>query len=201
MTLPVFTDEDFLGGLQELLPTGPVWPRDSDATQTQALLPLVQGYTRNSQHAADLLADAFPIAPVELLPEWEETLGLPDPCAGDEPTLQARQQQVAARFIASGGQSVAYYIAVAKALGYDITITQYTPARFGQPLGNPLAGPDWAFAWLVTAPGFTIKYFTLGRDTLGEPFSSWTNTILQCELQRIAPAHTILIFDYTSEVA
>ena len=29
------------------MPTGPVWPRDSDAVQTQVLDALVQGYVRN----------------------------------------------------------------------------------------------------------------------------------------------------------
>lgn len=196
MGAPLFTDDDFVAGFQNLLPTGPVWPRDADAVQTQTIRPLIKGYTRNTARAVNLLSDAFPVEPVELLPEWESTLGLPDPCAGTSPTIQQRQQQVAARFIASGGQSVAYFVQVAAALGYEITITQFAPLKVGQVVGTPLYGAAWAFAWQVNAPTFTIERFLVGRDAVGEPLAQWGNTVLQCELQRLAPAHTTLIFSY-----
>lgn len=194
---PTYTDADFLAGFQALLPTGPIWPREPDAAQTQTLLALVKGYTRNAARANNLLIDAFPVAPVELLPDWEATLGLPDPCAGTAPTIQVRQQQVNARFIAAGGQSVAYFVQVAAALGYTITITQFAPSRFGRPFGLAFGGVAWAHAWQINAPTFTIERFSFGHDAFGEPFSSWDNNVLQCELQRLAPAQTALIFSYT----
>lgn len=193
---PAYTDADFLAGMQALLPTGAVWPRDAIAVQTQTLAPLVKGYTANAAAAAGLLQDAFPVAPVFLLPEWQETLGLPDPCAGPAPSLLVSQQQVAARFVAGGGQSVKYFVNVAAALGYDITITQFTSFKFGQKFGQPMYGTAWAFAWQVNAPSFTVEDFQFGRNNFGDPFASWGNTVLQCELQRLAPAHTTLIFNY-----
>ena len=196
MPAPVYQDADFLAAFQALFPTGPVWPRDADAAQTQTLLSLVKGYTRQAARAANLLVDAFPVAPVELLPEWELTLGLPDPCAGPAPSLEIAQQQVAARFIGAGGQSVAYYTAVAAALGYAITITQYTAYTVGMPVGLGLTGTAWANAWTVNAPSFSIQSFRVGHNAAGDPLASWGNTVLQCELQRLAPAHTVLLFKY-----
>jgi uncharacterized protein YmfQ (DUF2313 family) len=197
MPAPIYDDEAIATQLQALLPTGPIWPRDQDSSQWQTILALAPSFTRVLNRGGNLLVDAFPVAPVELLPEWEATLGLPDPCVGLSPTLQARQQQVAARFIAGGGQSTAYFISVAAALGYTITITQFTPLTFGNPFGLPFAGDAWAHAWRVNAPTFTIERFTFGRDTFGEPFSTWGNNVLQCELQRLAPAQTVLIFSYS----
>jgi uncharacterized protein YmfQ (DUF2313 family) len=197
MPAPSFTDADFLSGFQQLLPTGPVWPRDADSTQTQTFAALIQGYTVNAYRAVNLLTDAFPVAPVELLTEWELTLGLPDPCAGPSPTLQQSQQQVNARFIGSGGQTIDYFISVAAALGYEITITQFTPYAVGQPVGQPITGAAWTFVWQVNAPTFSIHYFEVGHDTVGEPLASWGNTVLQCELQRLAPAHTTILFNYS----
>lgn len=195
--LPDFTNADFQLGMQNLLPTGPVWPRDADAQQTQIIGALTQTYVRNAARANNLLSDAFPVQPVELLPEWELSLGLPDPCAGVLPTIQQRQQQVAARFIAGGGQSIAYYINFAATLGYTISITQFTTSRFGQPFGLPFNGAAWAFAWQVDAPTFAVESFEFGRDAFGEPFASWGNTVLQCEIQRLAPAHTTVTFSYS----
>jgi uncharacterized protein YmfQ (DUF2313 family) len=198
MPSPVYTDADFVAGFQRLLPTGPIWPRDPESVLAQTILPLVKGYTRNAASALGLLADALPVTPVMLLPEWQQTLGLPDPCAGPAATLEISQQQVNARFIASGGQSAAYYIGVAAALGYPITITQFAPFRAGQGrAGQPLYGKDWAFAWQVNAPTFAPEYFRAGSGTAGQPLVVWGNTVLQCELQRLAPAQTILLFNYS----
>lgn len=193
------TDEDFQIGFMNLLPTGAVWPRDSDSVIAQVSLSLVKEYTRNAAAAANLLTDAMPIAPVMMLPEWEASLGLPDPCAGASPTIQQRQQQVNARFTASGGQTPAYFISLAASLGYTVTITQFSPFRVGiNTVGQPLYGTAWAYAWQVNAPQFTIEYFAVDRDAVGEPLASWGNTVLQCELKRVAPAHTVLIFNYAS---
>lgn len=191
------TDQDFQIGFMNLLPIGAVWPRDQDSVIAQVSLALIRNYTRNATAAAGLLEDAMPIAPVMMLPEWEESLGLPDPCAGPSPTIQERQQQVNARFTAAGGQSVPYFIALAASLGYSVTITQFAPFRAGiNAVGQPISGETWAFAWQINAPQFTIERFSAGRDAVGDPLASWGNTVLQCEMQRVAPAHTVLIFNY-----
>lgn len=199
MTIPAWTSQDFLGAFVRLLPRGRVWPaRDNpQSTQAQALAPLMDTYERLAARDAYLLVDAFPSTTDELLPEWEESLGLPDPCAGPSPTLQLRQQQVVARLTGRGGQSVQYYTDVALSLGYTITITQFAPFRVGRPVGQPIYGTAWAWAWQVNAPQFTVEKFSVGRDAVGEPLARWGNTVLQCELNRLKPAHTTLLFNYS----
>lgn len=103
MSAPNYSAADYLSAMQALMPRGRVWPKDSDATQTQVLGGLVQVYARNTARANNLLVDAFPGMSAELLPEWEATLGLPDPCAGVAPTVAARNAQVLARFTGLGG--------------------------------------------------------------------------------------------------
>ena len=189
--------DDYLALFQDLLPHGPVWPREPDAVMSRTLASLMPVWARLAARDANLLIDAFPSTTVELLPEWEASLGLPDPCAGTSPTIQARQQQVVARFTADGGQSIPYFVQFAAALGYPITITEFAPSRFGRPFGLPFGGLAWAHTWQVNAPTFTVEQFAFGRDAFGEPYASWGNTVLQCELQRLKPAHTVLIFSYS----
>ncbi|PXW23417.1 YmfQ family protein [Paraburkholderia caballeronis] len=196
MPAPNYGPADYLAALQKLLPRGRVWPRDASATQTRVLAGLTPVFAALSARANNLLIDAFPSSTYELLPEWEETLGLPDPCAGEAPTTAQRVAQVVARLTATGGQSIPYFTAVAAALGYPITITQFVPSRFGNYFGLPFGGADWAFAWQVNAPTFTINSLTFG-GSFGTPFATWGNNVLQCELQRFAPAHTILNFQYS----
>lgn len=194
---PVFQAADFLAALQACMPRGKVWPKDPDAIQTQALQGHATPFQRQNDRANYLLTDAFPATADELLPDWEATLGLPDPCAGVSPTLQARQRQVVARLTNSGGQSVPYFIAYAQSLGFTVTVTQFTPFRMGQQsMGCQLGSQDWAFTWRVNAPASTISYFSMGQSGMGEPLASWGNNVLECELRALMPAHTILNFAY-----
>jgi len=160
MSAPLYSSADYLAALQSLLPRGRVWPKDSDSLQTAALSGLTPTYFRNNARANDLLAEAFPATTVEMLPEWEATLGLPDPCAGIAPTIQMRRDQVVARFTGRGGQSFSYMTAFALNLGYTITITQFVPARAGiLRAGLPLCGNDFAYAWCVNVALNTLRAF------------------------------------------
>jgi uncharacterized protein YmfQ (DUF2313 family) len=193
----VYTADDYLAAFQALLPRGRVWPRDADATLTAVASGLTQVYARSNARANDLIAEAFPTTTFQMLPEWESTLGLPDPCAGESPTVQQRRAQVMARFCGIGGQSVAYIVDFAHSLGYLITITQYVPARVGQSrVGQRLYGEAWATAWTVHAPNNTVTRSRVGQSTVGEPLAAWGNEVLRCELQAIAPAHTTLLFNF-----
>lgn len=187
---------DFLQAFLKLLPRGRVWSRDLGTVQNNGLLGLNTIYETNTARANQLLVDAFPGTTFELLPEWEFTMGLPDPCAGPAPTIQTRRAQVVARLTATGGQSIPYFVALAETLGYQITITQFMPSRFGKRFGSPFGGTDWAHAWQVNAPTFTVNRLHFG-DSFGVPFAFWTNNVLQCELLAVAPAQTILNFSYS----
>jgi len=198
MPRPVFTDADYTQALTNLLPPGKAWNRDPDSVQTQAISCYAPSFRRSSDDALALLVDAFPATAVNLLPEWESTLGLPDPCAGVAPTLQARRAQVVARFAGSGGMSISDFEAYAASLGYTITIKQYAPFRAGQnTCGQPLGGLDWFYTWSVQVQANTVTPFRVGSSMLGEPLASWGNSVLECELTAIAPPHTILQFHYS----
>lgn len=195
--LPSFTTDMFRSAFMSLLPTGPIWRRSADGVLYKLSSAWAASFARNSDRAANLLVDAFPSSTIELLPEWEATLGLPDPCAGAAPSVTQRRAQVVARLTDTNGCSVPYFIAFAKALGYDITITQFAPRRFGGRFCTPFGGEAWAYAWQVNAPEFTINRLRFG-DSFGQPWAQWSNNVLQCEIKARAPAHTILLFNYGS---
>jgi uncharacterized protein YmfQ (DUF2313 family) len=198
MPAPAYSAADYLAALQSLLPRGKVWPTDPDAVQVQALTGYAQEPARLNARANYLLVDSFPATAVELLTDWEQSLGLPDPCAGEAPTIQQRQGEVVARFTNGGGQSAPYFIAYAAFLGYTITITNFSVFRAGHNrAGHAVCGADWNHTWAINAPLNSIIYFRAGRSAAGEPLRAWGNEVLECELNRIKPAHTILQFRYS----
>ncbi|MFH5923855.1 YmfQ family protein [Roseomonas xinghualingensis] len=191
------SEADHLAALQALMPTGPVWPRAVGTTQETVGRGLVPSITRLCAAARALITDAFPATAYQLLPEWELTLGLPDPCTGRPPTLQQRRAQVVARLAGQGGQSRAYFIGQAALIGYAITIEEFAPARAGGlHAGGSLNGAAWAHAWRVRAPSVTVAPFVAGASAAGEPLAAWGNQALECTLRRLRPAHTTLIFAY-----
>ncbi len=198
MSAPTYSAQDFSRALHSLMPRGRVWPRDTEAVQAKVMAGLAAIYARNSSRALALLADAFPASTFELLPEWESTLGLPDPCAGQSPTIQQRRNQVVARFANSGGQSAAYYTNFAANLGYVITVRNYAPFRCGQSrCGDMLGGVEWIYTWAVNAPLNTVTRFRAGQSAAGEPLASWNNAVLECEIGAVKPAHTYVLFQYS----
>lgn len=195
-----FSVTNYTSALQGLMPMGLVWPRKTDSIQSAVLRALASAYKQSDDAASALLIGSFPATATIMLTDWEKTLGLPDDCAiGENDSIALRQKAVVARLFSTGGQSAAYFIGVAKALGYDISIKVFRQARAGLSVcGDALNGDEWPFTWLVTAPQTTITYAQAGGSYAGDPLRSWGNKRLECRLRALAPSHTTVLFGYVS---
>lgn len=198
MPAPVYTAADYLWQFQRLLPRGRVWHRGWGTVQAEALLTLMPTWARLSARANQLLVETFPCTTTELLPEWEASLGLPDPCIQPPlATLQQRTAAVCAKFAGRGGQSIDYFIELAAEHGYTIEITTYAPFRVDiNRADDPLYDAAWAYAWTVTGSTSTVVYFRVDLSSVEEPLASWGNEQLECLIRAAAPAHTIVMFEY-----
>lgn len=197
-TAPPLTEANFLTSLQAYLPRGRAWPRDPERLSTQLLSGLAKSYARIHARCLQLLVDAFPATTVELLPEWEASVGLPDPCVGTLPTYRARIAAVVNRLISTGGQSVDYFIQLAASFGLQIRIEEYVPFYAGRSrAGDPCQDEQWAYAWKVIAPNNGVIWFRAGISRAGEPLAWWANVLLECIFRELKPAHTEIVFSYT----
>lgn len=193
-----FTAQDYLGALQALMPRGRVWPRDLDATQTQLLLALAQVYERSDGRSRQLLVDGFPQTAVELLPEWEATLGLPDSCGGAPDSISERQARLVVKLQEPGGMSKGYFLNLAVVLGYaDTTITEFSPTNCAMTCEVPLMDEPFRFIWKVNLPheGSNHSVFRVG-SRCDERVDRYVFGALECQLMRLKPAHTQVIFTY-----
>jgi uncharacterized protein YmfQ (DUF2313 family) len=171
---------DYRHALQALLPRGPAWSRALEAVLTLLLWALAEEFARVDGRAGTLRRQIDPRTADELLPEWEDLLGLPDTCTGELGTMQQRQEAAYAKLIATGGAGRQYFIDVAATLGYTITITD-------------LVTPH---VWQVNAGATTINDFTAG-SLAGEQLRTWGNELLECAIEGRKPAHTRVIFAYS----
>jgi uncharacterized protein YmfQ (DUF2313 family) len=192
---------DYADVLRKLLPRGRVWTREDEGTQAAVLDALAVTSESIDSEALTLIAAGFPATGDQLLPEWDATLGLPDPCFGPFANDDENRQQVVAKLISTGGQSIPYFESLALSLGYEIVITEYTAHTVISPVTMPIFGMDWPFTWEVEIIGTPGVLWHTVDGPVEEPLSflgtTPTEQVLECLLRRYAPAHTVLIFQYS----
>lgn len=195
----VLSETDYLRQLQALLPPGPAWPKDDDATLTRLFGALAAELARVDGRTQRLLEEADPRTVAELFADWERVAGLPDACVqafGGDQTMAQRRAALVGRLTTLGGQSPAYFIGLAAALGYAITVTEFSAHTVNDNVTHPLYGAAWNFAWQVNAALSTITHLTVD-GTVAEPLAAWGNSLLECVITRLKPAHTTVLFSYT----
>lgn len=197
MSIPSWSASHILTQFKKTMPFGRAWPRAPGTVLHTVLSGFMSGVARTINDARSIAPDAFPSTTTYVLEEWQKTLGLPDPCAGTNPTIEQQRNQVVARLGDAGGSSIGYYISFAKSLGYDITITEFATARADiMRADDPVCDPFWAYVWRVNAPAATIDYFRADKSYADDALATWGNAVLECEIKARAPAHTNVLFAY-----
>jgi uncharacterized protein YmfQ (DUF2313 family) len=216
------TGEQYSEAFEALLPVGAAWPREPDTALMAFVLGLSEIWgTPVDSRAADLLErETDPRATVEMLPDWLRNWGLPDPCVKAPTSMQEWRNALIAKMTMLGGQSREFYISVAESLGYSITITEYLPYQCGisrvgdtrSALDNPqdptrymwqLGPPEIRYYWTVHVNALKLTYFRTGISQTGVDrlLAIGVPEDLICVLDRIKPAHTDIVYDFSALVA
>lgn len=155
--------------------------------------------TQVEADAEALMRETDPRTAEKLLPDFERCLG-PDPCGRDLDlqTVEQRQRLAHQRWTATGGQSIPYMIRIAANLGVDITIEEFWPSCAGSLCAGQRLQPEGCqFVWKVNIPGLiTVVNFRAGVSCAGHYLGTFELSSIECELRRIKPAHTHVVFAY-----
>ncbi|HEY7034685.1 MAG TPA: putative phage tail protein [Thermomicrobiales bacterium] len=171
----VLSVDEWTRTLLDLLPRGACWPREPGTTIEAFWMAIADAMLAIQTRDCALLDESYPCGAVELLPDWERELGLPDECTQGTWTIAQRQAFVCAKLAAQGGQSRDYFIYLAALYGFQITIVEHWPWRMGcttfcdARVGVP---PMW---WQVIATALDC-------------------TVLKCVIRRAAPAGSTVSF-------
>lgn len=185
--------------LMSLLPPGWIWPRAGDGSVLGAVLwgPAVL-FAEVEAVAAQMMDEIDPRTAVACIDDFERVLG-PDPCGRDTSgmSLAARQDLAHQRWTARGGQSVAYYIALAAKRGVDITIEECIPSYADElRAGDELVEPPEQFVWVVNLSLGAWTEFYAGESEAGERLYDYDLSDIECDIRRVKPAHTEVVFVY-----
>lgn len=197
--MAVRTESDYKQQLVALLPPGPAWELDQ-APAIHALLDgLAPEFARVDQRVSDMIDEADPLTVRELVPDWERVMALPDPCMSATPSFEERVKAVRTRHVAVGGQSIPYFLSIARELGYpDATITEHRAPRFGRSRFGSARFGTWRqqFFWTVNLGHRIAGGRRWGLTQWGERFGSNPNSGIECIFRRYAPAHTVVLVNY-----
>ncbi|MBC3952195.1 YmfQ family protein [Pseudomonas folii] len=197
--MAIRTAAAYYAQLKALLPQGPAW----DAERVPEIHQLLEAgsleLAREDLRLSDLLGESDPNRVRELVPDWEQVMGLPDPCLGVNPTFEDRQLAVRRRLTEMGGQSPAFFVQLAISVGYlQASVTEHRAPRFGAARFDQTHFGTWSaqFMWtLNTGPRrrlgrrFAASYW-------GERFGINPSGALECVIRRAAPAHALEFINY-----
>lgn len=190
--------EFYRSQMLSLLPVGIAWPKDPSSVWSAVMGAIAEGMARIDRRINELVGESDPRTAYETIEDWETTYGLPDPCSGQQVTLQGRRLMLISRVTARGGQTPAYFVSVAAALGFSISIEEHGLFRCDEAQCDvtPLNEDGWSYTWTVRAPEVTETVFRCDQSTTGEPLLAFGNQRLECAILRLKPAHTNVLFAY-----
>jgi uncharacterized protein YmfQ (DUF2313 family) len=218
---------EYLSAFLKLLPLGIAWPRKPDSVLVKTSRGLTNIWGFVDSRAADLLErESDPRKTIELLPDWEASWGLPDPCFPKATTIGERQRMLVLYMVWMGGQSREYFIKLMEFVGYEIKyIGEFAPFMVGiSQVGDTrptyidenghrvvdtkknfrwyIGPPEQRFSWFIRVGQASLIWFRAASGQAGvDPhLRIGIPEDLECLINRWKPAHTFLAMDF-SELA
>lgn len=191
----------WLASLQALLPPGRALTREPDANLSKLLESAASMFASAESLAVDLRnQSADPLIATGMLPDWERLLGLPDDCTITLPLTTVDRQRLAfARLTEQGGQSRAYFIALAASLGEPgVTITdRFRPMNCNSNCNASIYSNADRFVWIVNVPRSANELRGMNSNSnCNEALGTLRLSLAECPITERKPAHTTVLFKY-----
>lgn len=185
--------------MADSIPQGRAWgSKNIEESNTRKLIISLSAAHNRVQQQIELLAGEFDILQtVELLPDWEESVGLlGDECLGNPGTLEQRREAVIQRFKKDPIVSLSEFQDFLDRLFPELGLT-IIPGREYYPLEaslemSLLGDVNERFILVVTVPtsGKSLEY-DLEMDIEGGPDTAQ----LECILRKITPANVLPLIE------
>lgn len=186
---------EWLTALQQVMPRGKAWPRDNDADLNRFLRALAARLTRIEYDASRLHVEMRPETTLQLLPEWEQYLALPE-CGIAATTTEARRRAVVEKYRRKGGLATWQIEAAAAALGFTIKVTAVLPHHCLRDCMYPLHPARYRWLLKVEVQDSDAGRFTCVDDVM-TPLISGRTRELECLLKNYRMGGTGYEFFYT----
>jgi uncharacterized protein YmfQ (DUF2313 family) len=140
-----------------------------------------------------LLDEMFPDTANELISDWEDLYAI---VPNQDDPLPLRRDRVKAAINKTGLLGKPQLIALAKALGHEITIENYFPFVAGHAVaGDELLTEDAVWVWTVRGVSQDGYAFIAGEAQAGDRLGSFSSSI-EALFNKLKNEHTKVVFVY-----
>ena len=172
--------------IHALLPSGRAWPEEAGTTLDDLVRAIAAEFADIDLSDARLLDEIRPDSTVDLLPDWERVLGLPDSCSQLSSRIAIRRASLLAKLVAQPTMNPSAYEAVAAEFGIDITVYEHDQARAD---ADPERSTRRAAAGVTSGGSISrrprdVQEFTTLSDVTEALRTVERNTELECRLQK-----------------
>jgi uncharacterized protein YmfQ (DUF2313 family) len=164
---------------RELYPHGRAWTSAPGSVTLGVLGAIAEALIDVELQVDRFAAETNPETTSALLAEWEQALGLPDPCIGAGANIEARRASIVRTLVGMQEVSTSGVLGFLAMLGYAVTLERFEPLKAGSGgAGDPVYGIQWQFV-------LGVHYWGSGD-----------RTVLECSLPHVLPAHVAVVFYY-----
>lgn len=183
--------------LRQISPRGPLWNFREGGVADRTRLALANPVALVHSILERVLREADPRTAVDALPDFERVFGLPDGCAATSTSLIARRAAVLQRMSAPLGQTEVDIENAVKSFGLDCVVESHRESLAGEAaIGDLLTNEAWSHSLTIHLPDPPVVFFEAEWSGAGDPIAEDVSSAVECAVQRLAPAHAALVFEY-----
>ena len=186
--------EEWGDALVQQMPRGRAWPRDPDSYLSKYVRAFANRLAQLELSADQLMLEMRPETTVQLLPEWEGYLGLPE-CEATAQSFERRRAAVVEKYHRKGGLQIWMIEMISAALGFTINVSEQWPHHVLRDVNYPLYPSSTRFVLRVDVYGIPEDRFTVLDDVL-TPLRGNASLVLECVLNRLKLAGFYYDFNY-----
>lgn len=188
--------EQWGDALQQQMPRGRAWPRDPDASLSRYIQGFAKRLAELELSADQVILEMRPETTIQLLPEWEAYLELPE-CNVAEQSFESRRAAVVEKYHRKGGLQTWMIEQVAAALGFNVKVTEQWPHHVLRSVTYPLYPASTRFILRVDVYDLPEELFTV-LDNVLTPLRGNAPLVLECVLNRLKLAGFYYDFNYVA---
>lgn len=191
------TADQYKRQLVQLLPPGPAL-QVVDGSELDAVLGWMATFLAEVDVRADIVrTEANPQRAVQLLAEWEGSLGLPDSCTVGAQTIAERQIAVTQKLTDRRGARISRYVQLAAMLGYPgATTKRFSYHNCEMSCETPVNEISSRFVWMLNVPAGTRVVESTVESGTDDPLVVWGDSVLECVIHRETPAISSALIAY-----